>query len=174
MSLAPAAGEHDHHQGALGAPIVLVEYGDYECVYCGEMYPVIRALRNAMGHRLCFVFRNFPLGEVHPHAVHAAEVAEAAGARGKFWAMHDMLFENQDALDDESLYGYGSQLGLAQDDISLALAGQYSPRIHKDFLSGVHSGVNGTPTLFINGERYDGARDLDTLYEVLTAMDDGL
>lgn len=173
MSLTPTVGRNDHHQGALHAPVTLVEYGDYECGYCGEMFPVIRALQNAMGSRLCFIFRNFPMGEVHPHAVHAAELAEAAGSKGKFWAMHDMLFENQNALDDESLYGYGERVGLTREDVALALTGQYSARIQDDFAGGVRSGVNGTPTLFINGERYDGARDVETLYAILTAVADG-
>ncbi len=174
MSLTPPVGEHDHRRGPLAAPVMLVEYGDYECGYCGEVYPVIRAVQNALGDRLCFVFRNFPMGEAHPHAVHAAELAEAAAAAGRFWPMHDLLFENQDRLDDESLYSYGEQVGLDRSDIAVALAGRFAQRIRKDFLSGLHSGVNGTPSLFINGERYDGARDAQTLYAVLSGAENDL
>ncbi len=173
MSLRPPVGRDDHRRGPLDAPITLVEYGDHECGYCGEAYPAIRSVQNALGDRLCFVFRNFPMGEAHPHAVHAAELAEAAAAAGRFWPMHDLLFENQEALADESLYAYGEQIGLDRDDIAAALAGRFAQRIQQDFLSGVRSGVNGTPSLFINGERYDGARDAETLYAVLTGFEDG-
>jgi len=95
--------KHDHIQGSIAAPIALVEYGDYECPYCGQAYPIVKAIQEQLGGRLCFAFRNFPLANSHPHAEHAAEAAEAAGAQGKFWEMHDMLYENQVALDDESL-----------------------------------------------------------------------
>src|SRR5579862_6325481 len=109
--LLPRTG-HDHIQGPIDAPIALVEYGDYECPYCGEAYPVVKAIQERLGDRLCFAFRNFPLANSHPHAEHAAEAAEAAGAQGKFWEMHDMLYENQVALDDESLARYAKALGL--------------------------------------------------------------
>ena len=167
MSLVPPVGTHDHRLGPLAAPVTLVEYGDYECGYCGEAYPVLRAVQSALGDRLCFVFRNFPMGEAHPHAEHAAALAEAAAAAGLFWPMHDLLFENQGALDDESLLAYGEAVGLKRADIDAALAGHYVRRIRQDFLSGVRSGVNGTPSLFIQGERYDGPRDADSLYAAL-------
>src|SRR5207249_9366357 len=95
--------KHDHIQGSVDAPIALVEYGDYECPYCGQAYPIVKAIQEQLGDRLCFAFRNFPLANSHPHAEHAAEAAEAAGAQGKFWEMHDVLYENQVALDDENL-----------------------------------------------------------------------
>lgn len=167
MSLMPPVGPHDHRLGPLDAPVTMVEYGDYECGYCGEAYPILRAVRNALGDRLCFVFRNFPMGEAHPHAEHAAQLAEAAAAVGLFWPMHDLLFENQGALDDESLLAYGEALGLRSADVAAALSGQYAHRIREDFMSGIHSGVNGTPSLFVNGQRYDGSRDFDSLYAAL-------
>src|SRR5437667_8472859 len=107
----PIAGR-DHLQGPIEAPAALVEYGDYECPYCGEAYPIIKAIQQRLGERLCFGFRNFPLTNAHPHAEHAAEAAEAAEAQGKFWEMHDLLFENQEALEDEDLAHYAASLGL--------------------------------------------------------------
>src|SRR5262245_66363104 len=110
--LTPPVGERDHVQGPAEAPVTLVEYGDFECPYCGEAYPVVKALQQTLGERLRFVFRNFPLTQIHPHAEHAAEGAEAAEAQGQFWTMHDVLFEHQDALDDEDLAEYASGLEL--------------------------------------------------------------
>src|SRR5436190_23562011 len=104
--------KRDHIQGPIDAPLALLEYGDYQCPYCGDAYPVVKAVQRQLGDRLCFAFRNFPLVNSHPHAEHAAEAAEAAGAQGKFWEMHDMLFENQNALEDEDLARYAATLGL--------------------------------------------------------------
>src|SRR6185312_9085756 len=106
--------------------------------------------------------RNFPLGEAHPHAEHAAELAEAAADAGQFWPMHDLLYEHQNALDDESLVAYGRALGLPEETLRDALGGRYAERVREDFMSGVRSGVNGTPTFFINGRRHDGGWDLDS------------
>jgi len=164
--LKPPVGPDDHTQGPLGAPIVLVEYGDYECPYCGEAYPELKAVQKAMGDSLCFVFRNFPLSQAHPHAARAAEFAEAAATIGRFWEMHDMLYENQSALDDRSLIVYATQLGFDQALIESALRGDFSTRVRRDFASGVRSGVNGTPSLFVNGRRYDGPRDADSLIDL--------
>lgn len=163
-------GPDDHHQGPLDARVVLVEYGDYECPYCGEAYPELKAVQKAMGDALCFVFRNFPLRNAHPHAERAAEFAEAAATVGRFWEMHDLLYENQEALDDRSLVGYATRLGLDEALIRSALDGAFAARIRSDFNGGVRSGVNGTPSLFINGERYDGARDARSLVGVLTTL----
>jgi protein-disulfide isomerase len=154
--LTPAAGPEDHAQGALDSPHVLVEYGDFECPYCGQAYAELKAVQRAMGDTLCFVFRHFPLRKVHPHAEHAAEFSEAAATVGKFWDMHDLLYENQFSLSDLDLTLYAQSLGLADDVIDLAHAGQFAPRVQRDFSSGVRSGVNGTPSLFLNGTRYDG------------------
>ena len=159
----------DHIQGNIGAPITLLEYGDYECPYCGEAYPIVKEIQERLGEKLCFAFRNFPLANSHPHAVHAAEAAEAAAAQGQFWEMHDMLFENQQALDDEDLAQYASDLDLdAKRLIKEVQSGEHQARVKEDFRGGTRAGVNGTPTFFINGERYDGPRDVDSFLEALT------
>jgi protein-disulfide isomerase len=156
--LTPPVSADDHIAGPDDAPITLVEYGDYECPYCGMAYPVVKAVQRELGSRLRFVFRNFPLAETHPHARHAAQVAEAAGAQGKFWEMHDMIFEHQQALEDDDLIGYARALGLDAERVARELeAGSYAKRVRDNFRSGVRSGVNGTPTFFINGQRYDGS-----------------
>lgn len=157
----------DHAQGSLDAPLVMVEYGDFECPYCGEAYPVLKAVQQVMGGDLCFVFRHFPLSEAHPHAERAAEFAEAAATVGKFWEMHDILYENQQALSDHSLLIYGKRLGLSEKLMESALADGFATRVRRDFVSGARSGVNGTPCLFINGQRYDGPRDAESLIAVL-------
>jgi protein-disulfide isomerase len=154
----------DHIQGSIDAPIALLEYGDYECPFCGEAQPIVREIQRRLGDALCFAFRHFPLTSVHPHAEHAAEAAEAAGEQGSFWPMHETLFANQNALDDESLAEYAAALGL--DEMRLiqeVSSGAYAARIREDFKSGVRAGVNGTPCFFINGKRYDGPRALESL-----------
>jgi protein-disulfide isomerase len=162
--LKPPVGENDHVQGSANAPITVVEYGDYECPYCGEAYPVTKALQKRLGNKLRFVFRNFPLGEMHPHAEHAAEAAEAVGAQGKFWEMHDLLYENQSALEDEDLLRYAKSLKLDLKRFAKEMEDHtYVDRVRADFSTGVRSGVNGTPTFFINGTRHDGSFDLESL-----------
>lgn len=158
----------DHAQGGEDAPVTLVEYGDYECPYCGEAYPVLKAVQRLMGERLRFVFRNFPISELHPHAVRAAEFAEAAAGIGKFWEAHDLLYEHQTALSDGDLFAYGEKLGLDAGAVASGFDGRFDQKIRGDFMGGVRSGVNGTPTLFINGLRYDGERDVDSLLEALS------
>jgi protein-disulfide isomerase len=161
-------GERDHVQGPADAPATLVEYGDYECPYCGRAYPIVQEVQRRLGDRLRFVFRNFPLTQVHPHAQHAAEVAEAAATQGKFWEMHDTLFEHQRHLDDDTLAGYAGDLGLDTEAFEREMRTHaHAQRVREDFLSGVRSGVNGTPTCFINGVRHDGSYDLDTLLAAL-------
>ena len=163
----PLAGR-DHIQGSTDAPAALVEYGDYQCPYCGEAYRVVKAVQDRLGDRLCFAFRNFPLVNSHPHAQHAAEAAEAAGAQGRFWEMHDLLFENQEALDDENLAQYAAALGLdARRLIAEVLAGAHSERVREDFRAGARGGVNGTPTFFINGVRFEGAPNAEALLAAL-------
>ncbi|HEX6600804.1 MAG TPA: thioredoxin domain-containing protein [Gemmatimonadaceae bacterium] len=153
----PVSQERDHVAGAAGAPVTLVEYGDFECSYCGRAYPIVKSLQETLGAELRFVFRNFPLTDLHPHAEHAAEAAESAAAQDSFWEMHDTLFEHQDRLDDQSLVAYGEQLGLDAEQLARELEdGTYESRVREDFRTGVRSGVNGTPSFFINGERYDG------------------
>jgi len=158
--LAAPVAETDHVSGPDDAPVTLVEYGDFECPACGAAYPIVELVRRQMGARLRFVFRHFPLTQMHPHALHAAEAAEAAGAQGKFWQMHAMLFEHQDALEDPDLVGYAKALHLDVKRFTTELSSEmHLPRIRKDTQSGIRSGVNGTPTFFINGVRFDGAWD---------------
>jgi protein-disulfide isomerase len=158
VRLDPTVDDRDHALGPVTARVTLVEYGDYECPYCGMAYPVVKAVQRELGIRLRFVFRNFPLAEAHAHARKAAQAGEAAAAQGKFWEMHDMLFEHQHALEDEDLIGYARALGLDAERVARELeAGTYAKRVRDDFRSGVRSGVNGTPTFFINEERYDGS-----------------
>jgi len=157
-------GERDHAQGLAEAPVTLVEYGDFECPYCRQAFPIVKQVQSRLGARLRFVFRNFPLTEQHHHAQHAAEAAEAAGAQGAFWQMHDRLFERQFALEDENLIEYAQELGLDADRVAGELAAHaHKARVREDFMSGVRSGVNGTPTFFINGVRHDEAWDVDSL-----------
>ena len=168
--LAVAVNADDHSQGLADAPVTLVEYGDFECPHCRRAYPIVKQVQARLGPRLRFVFRNFPLKEVHVHAEHAAEVAEAAAAQGKFWAMHDRLFERQFALEDENLIEYASELGLDAPRVARELAAHlYKAQVRDDFMSGVRSGVNGTPTFFINGVRHDGSWDAEPLAAALEA-----
>jgi protein-disulfide isomerase len=163
-------GPRDHAQGPANAPVTLVEYGDYECPYCGQAYPIIKEVQRRLGSKLRFVFRNFPLSEIHPHAEHAAEAAEEAAAQGRFWEMHDTVFEHQRALDDSHLVGYAAKLGLDAKRFEQELqAHVHKNRVRDDFMSGVRSGVNGTPTFFINGVRFDDSWDPDTLTNALKA-----
>ncbi len=161
--------KRDHFQGPIDAASTLVEYGDYECPFCGRAYPIVKAVQKTLGEDLCFAFRNFPLTNMHSHAEHAAEAAEAAGAQGKFWEMHDLLYEKQEALENSDLAQYAADLGLDVDRLSREiLNGAYSKRIREDFMSGVRSGVNGTPSFFVNGERHDGGYDFESLLAALT------
>jgi protein-disulfide isomerase len=156
--------ERDHIRGPADAPITLLEYGDYECPYCGAAHPVVEEVRRIMGVRLRFVYRHFPLTNVHPHAESAAEAAEAAGAQERFWPMHDLLFERQDALDVDDLVERAEILGLDVARFVRGLGeGAYRARVREDFISGVRSGVNGTPSFYVNDVRHDGAPDLQSL-----------
>ena len=162
--LSVPVSEKDHRQGDPDAPSTLVEYGDYQCPSCGHAYPIVKRVQKHFGKRLLFVFRNFPLSEMHPYAEPAAETAEFAAAHQKFWEMHDLLYENQDRLDDALLFQLAQQLHLDPEKLRQALASkEFEPRVRADFRSGVRSGVNGTPSFFINGVRHDGGYDLDTL-----------
>jgi len=164
MSLKPPVSSSDHLQGDPQAPAILVEYGDYECPHCGHAYPIVKRVQKHFGKRLAFVFRNFPLNEIHPNAEAAAETAEFAAAHQKFWEMHDAIFENQDQLGLELLVGLADQLGLPTSELEKALeAGKFTPRVKSDFIGGARSGVNGTPTFFINGERHNGPFEFEDL-----------
>jgi protein-disulfide isomerase len=163
-----AVGADDHVQGAFDAPATLVEYGDFECSYCGAAYPIVKAVVRELGTKLRFVFRNFPLLDLHPHAALAAEAAEAAGAQGGFWEMHDLLFENQGDLSARALVRYANRA--VRDPARWALDVQrhaFAARVRDDFTSGLESGVQGTPTFYINGSRHDGAADAESLLSAL-------
>jgi protein-disulfide isomerase len=164
----PVSEDRDHIQGPAEAAVTLVEYGDYECPYCGAAYPIIKEVQERMGEGLRFVFRNFPITTSHPHAELAAEAAEAAAAQDKFWEMHDLLYENQRRLGEEDLRAYADRLGLEVEPFDQELAEHvHAERVHEDFMSGVRSGVNGTPTFYINGLRYDDSYELETLLAAL-------
>ncbi|SFJ01091.1 DsbA family protein [Planctomicrobium piriforme] len=158
----------DHVQGNLQAPVVLVEYGDYECPHCGHAYPIVQRVQKHFGERLAFVFRNFPLTEMHPAAQAAAETAEFAGTHGRFWEMHDALFENQESLGLPLFLELAAELKLSTPALESALStGEFTSRVKADFLGGVRSGVNGTPTFFINGRRHDGAFEFEDLVKAI-------
>jgi protein-disulfide isomerase len=164
----PVTEDCDHIQGPADAAVTLVEYGDYECPYCGAAHPIISEVQARMAERLRFVFRNFPITTSHPHAEQAAEAAEAAAAQGRFWAMHDHLFEHQKRLSDEDLRAYAEELGLDVEVFARELAEHvHAARVREDFMGGVRSGVNGTPTFYINGARYDDPYDVETLVAAL-------
>ena len=157
-------GDRDHAWGPSPASVTLVEYGDFECPYCGGMHPVVKELRERLGDRLRFVFRHFPLDSVHPRARHAAEAAEAAGAQDRFWEMHDLLYENQEDLGDEALRRYAAEVGLDLERFEEDLAERWhAPRVREDRLGGERSGVDGTPAFFVNGVRHEGNLDLESL-----------
>jgi len=166
--LTPPPSARDHARGPADAPVTLIEYGDYECPYCAAAHPVVAALERRFGHRLRFIFRNFPLTQVHPHAQHAAEAAEAAAHAGKFWEMYDAIFEHRNAITDRDLAGYAARVGIDPAVITDALAAHtYAAHVREDFMSGVRSGVSGTPTFFINGNKYDGDYDVGSLGDAI-------
>jgi protein-disulfide isomerase len=160
----------DHIQGDQHAPIILVEYGDYQCPHCGHAYPIVKQVQKHFGKRLAFVFRNFPLNEMHPQAEAAAETAEFAAVAGQFWEMHDAIFENQDSLGLPLLLELAEKLGLSAEALQQALnEAKFTDRVKQDFLGGVRSGVNGTPTFFINDHRHDGPFEIGDLIEAISA-----
>jgi len=162
MSLKPEIGIADQKEGNEQAAIKIVEYGDYQCPHCGRAYPIIKEIQSTFGDQILFVFRNFPLQESHRYATIAAQAAEAAGKQGKFWEMHDAIFENQQQLNEEYLDSLAEKLGLDMDEFEQDLnSEEISDKVEDDFESGVRSGVNGTPSFFVNGEKFDGgAEDL--------------
>ena len=160
----------DHVEGNATAACTLVEYGDYQCPHCGRAYPIVKRIQKHFGDRLRFVFRNFPLNEIHPEAESAAEASEYAAAHGKFWQMHDALFENQVNLGLGIYQEFAKELGLDPAALRDALKlGKFRERVRADFNGGVRSGVNGTPTFFINGQRHDNSFDFETLSETIEA-----
>ena len=164
------AGAGDHSQGPSNAAVTLVEYGDYECPHCRHAYPIVKRIQKRLPDRLRFIFRNFPLAEMHPNATAAAMSAEAAALQDKFWPMHDMLFENQDALDAGDLLNYARKLNLDVGRFQAALQDSaVAEHVQSDFIGGVRSGVNGTPTFFIHESRFDG--DWTNMDEFIAALE---
>ena len=168
MNLSVVVGKSDHALGPEDAPVTLVEYGDYQCPYCADMNPTIKAIAKAMGTQLRFVFRHMPLLEMHPYAQHAAEAAEAAGAQGKFWEMHDAILQHQSELGSDLLHQLAVKFKLDLGKFSADVEERrYRPRVKRDFMGGMRSGVAGTPTFFINGKRYEGALDHASLLSAI-------
>jgi protein-disulfide isomerase len=153
----------DHIQGSINAPLNIVEYGDYECPYTGMAYPIVKEIVRQFGDKIYFVFRNFPLKDIHPHAQNAAEASEAAAAQDKFWEMHDYLFEHQKALGKSHLLEYAQKVGLDIERFKQDMSGHvYASLIEESLNSGINSGVEGTPTFYINGVRYEDSWDFGT------------
>lgn len=162
--------QHDHIQGVENAPITLVEYGDYQCPHCRMAHYVVQKLQDHYAEKLRFVFRNFPLVQIHPYAESAAETAEFAGEHDLYWEMHDALYEKQDRLSAPLLVDLTESLGLSVQELQEALATHlYLPRVREDFVGGVRSGVNGTPSFFINGVRHDGSFAFEDLVSAIDA-----
>lgn len=170
-SLKPKVNDIDNIQGNPDAVITLVEYGDYQCPHCGHAYPIVKQLQKEFGDKLKLVFRNFPLRKIHPLANAAAIATEAAAKQSKFWEMHDAIFENQEYLDANSFIFFADQLGLDMDQFNNDTAeANIIQKVDDDFESGIISGVNGTPTFFINGIRYNGSWELPDLSAELTSL----
>jgi protein-disulfide isomerase len=168
MTLSVAVGKSDHARGAQDAPVTLVEYGDYQCPYCADVHSMIQSIAKTMGANLRFVFRHMPLKVMHPYAQYAAEAAEAAGAQGKYWEMHDAIYDHQSDLDLELVHALALTLGLDMPRFEADMeARRYRPRVERDFMGAMRSGVAATPTFFINGERYEGILEQRAL---LTAL----
>ena len=168
--LAIPIGPRDHLFGSHHAPVVLVEYGDYECPYCGQAYPIVKELQRRFDDSLAFAFRNFPLTDMHPFALRAAETAEWAALARRFWPMHDYLFEHQDQLEAAELLEAAARLELDRHQLQTAWHDRaLQPRVAEDIASGAASGVSGTPTFFINGVRHEGSWAFDDLAAAIAA-----
>jgi protein-disulfide isomerase len=168
MSLSVAVGKSDHAQGPENAPVTLVEYGDYQCPYCADMHSVIQSIAERLGPKLRFVFRHMPINEMHPYAQYAAEAGEAAGAQGKFWEMHAAIYVHQSDLGSDLLHKLARKLRLDIPRFESELDSRlYRPRVKRDFMGGMRSGVAATPTFFINGERYGGILEQRALLAAL-------
>ena len=166
---------HDHILGNPDSPLELVEYGDYECPYCGRAFPIVKDIQQQLGSNLKFVFRNFPLSKIHPNAFLAGVATEAAGLQGKFWEMHDIIFQNQKSLNAENILHLAGRLGLDigrfSNDIQQK---ELIDKVEKDFETGIRSGVNRTPTFFINGQKYEGEWTGNHLLEYLKSILSGV
>jgi protein-disulfide isomerase len=168
MPLRPPVSEADHIQGNMHAPIELLQYGDYQCPYCWKAYPIVKRLQAQLGEHVKFVFRNFPLTKIHPHAKIAAIASEAAALQDKYWEMHDLLYEKHKQLDPEAILSYATELGLDQKSFASDIEKpELADKVDAHFLSGLKSGVNATPTFFINGEKYTESWDDNNLLEYI-------
>jgi protein-disulfide isomerase len=167
-ALHPAIRDTDHVRGPLDAPVTIIEYAEFECPHCGRAYHVIKKVLEEAGERVRFVFRHFPKDDVHPFSERSAAAAEAAGAQGRFWEMHDFLFERQHQLEYEDLRRHALQLGLDVDRFDREiLNGDHAARVHKDVQSGEELGVTHTPTFYFNGRRHEGAYDFEALMDAV-------
>jgi protein-disulfide isomerase len=156
-TLKPAVNNDDHIEGSLSAPVEIVEFGDYQCPYCGQAYPIIKDIQVLYEGQIKFIFRNFPLTEIHQHAFLAAQSAEAAALQGKFWEMHDAIYENQARLSEDLFLELATELGLDLEKFKKDVASaEVKEKVEGDFESGVRSGVNGTPSFYVNGQKFDG------------------
>ncbi len=168
--LTEPVSQRDHVQGQEDAPVTLLEYGDYKCPHGRQVHAIVKQLQKHLSDQMRFVFRYFPLNSIHPHAQQAAETAEAAGAQGRFWEMHDYLFEHPLSLSNGFVLQYATNLGLDVDRFEREIAEHiYAERVRSDLRSGIESGVNGTPTFFINGIRHDGDWNLERLQAAIIA-----
>lgn len=166
--LIPAVNSNDHIHGNPYAALELVEYGDYECPFCGRAYPIIKSIQRELGLDLKFVFRNFPLSKIHPHAFSAAVATEAASLQKKFWEMHALIFENQNALEKKNIFRFAEIIGLNHTLFKIDLQQKaIIDKVENDVESGLRSGVNKTPTFFVNGIKYDGMFSGDQLLHYL-------
>ncbi len=166
--LKPPIGKQDHVRGHANAPVSLVEYGDFQCPNCGEAFPVVEEIVHELGHGLRFAYRHFPLATAHPLALPAAIASEAAARQRKFWPMHHIIFENQQILSAEALWQFAKTIGLDLEQFDIDINDpELEEKVEADFESGVRSGVNGTPTFFINEIRYNGDHDRDSIMAAL-------
>jgi len=164
------ATDRDHFRGSNDAALVIVEYGDYQCPFCAEAEARLRRIEQSFTGNIKRVYRHFPLTEVHEYAFPAAASAEAAGSQGRFWEMHDMLFDNQPSLGPGIFAEFAVDLGLNLDEFRRAFTSEaIRDRIKEDFMGGIRSGVNGTPGIFLNGEKYEGPLDPDVLIQLMEA-----
>jgi protein-disulfide isomerase len=175
MPLRPAVSTKDHIHGNNHAIIELVEYGDYQCPHCGRAHPIVKKMQEQLGDKLKFIFRNFPLANIHPDAVMAAVATEAAALQDKYWEMHDIVFENQEELERDSLIAYANELGLDIKQFEKDIDNpELTQKVEADFESGIRSGVNATPTFFINGEKYNNGWEGDRMITYIKANYPGL
>ena len=170
MRLTPDVGPHDHAQGPADAPYTLVEFGDFECPYCGRAAPEVKAVQEALGERLRFVFRNYPLVQMHPMALPAARLAEAAASTGRFFEMHDLLYANQEELGPQLLARAAAELGIDRDLFTRAEEGGFDAKIEADIRSGDASEIQGTPTFYLNGRRLPEGQTAQSILDAIAAL----